>query len=645
MHGGEKFCFASLDCDIYESYKECLEFFYPRLVPGGVVLFDEYNDPPWPGCNKAVDEFLADKPEQLEEIESDNFIKYFFRKQKPWPKTNSTSARSRPPKICRSRSSSAASASTSSGEEGTDDYALASRLCPHQGGMIRWEANENCFRCPLHNWVFDCSGEGMNTSQGMTLRNLERQGGGLWLTDTSVLEREARSSGLRLGKHSPTLTSAGCSPRSTSACSRTPACRSSTRDRELLVDPWLDGPAMLGAWRQYPIPEISIAELDPSAIIITHEHSDHFHLPTLRHFPRDTPIYIPAFANERMQDFLAREGFKNVQATAFEKPTEIFPEIGFTYFRPVSVFNDSIISFDIDGYKFLNLNDAGLSTRTFSDIVGPVDLVACIFSTGASGYPLAWEHIDAEEKRKIMERACRGRLEMLWEAAHLYDANYIMPFASHVRLWQPEHREYLRTLITNSIDNVVDFFTEKGGREKLVDMIPGDAWHVKDGSFERLWEDRKSLYVREKMIESIEQDWGEHGGRFPMEDYWGTERIEPTEDQVKRYFLYLNNNPDIGFCEDLFLTVRCMKSRVGRRAVRAQFQDRPGGQISTVDEVGDEFPQFRMDVKTRDLSQGEESATEAGDQAGTDDIPIPRPENIDTQSVSCLRVLAHRSGT
>jgi len=69
-----------LDCDLYESYRTCLEFFYPRLSMGAVVLFDEYNDPTWPGCNKAVDEFLADKKERCLEIESDNQLKYFIRK-------------------------------------------------------------------------------------------------------------------------------------------------------------------------------------------------------------------------------------------------------------------------------------------------------------------------------------------------------------------------------------------------------------------------------------------------------------------------------------------------------------------------------------------------------------------------------------
>jgi O-methyltransferase len=73
------FSFVHLDCDIFESYKECLNFFYPRTSPGGIILFDEYNDPPWPGCNLAIDEFLADKPERPIEIEIDNFQKWYIQ--------------------------------------------------------------------------------------------------------------------------------------------------------------------------------------------------------------------------------------------------------------------------------------------------------------------------------------------------------------------------------------------------------------------------------------------------------------------------------------------------------------------------------------------------------------------------------------
>lgn len=77
----KSFAFVHLDCDAYDPYLECLEFFYPRLSPGGIILLDEYSDPAWPGCNKAVDEFLAGRPERLEVIAENNYQKYYIVKQ------------------------------------------------------------------------------------------------------------------------------------------------------------------------------------------------------------------------------------------------------------------------------------------------------------------------------------------------------------------------------------------------------------------------------------------------------------------------------------------------------------------------------------------------------------------------------------
>lgn len=82
LPGDLVFSFVHLDVNLYDSYRESLAFFYPKVEAGGVILFDEYNDPPWPGCNKAVDEFLLDKGERLEMISKDNYQKWFFVKRR-----------------------------------------------------------------------------------------------------------------------------------------------------------------------------------------------------------------------------------------------------------------------------------------------------------------------------------------------------------------------------------------------------------------------------------------------------------------------------------------------------------------------------------------------------------------------------------
>ena len=62
----ERFSLVHLDCDLYGSYMSCLEFVYPRMLPDGIIVFDDYGSPPYPGAQHAVDEFLTDKPERLQ---------------------------------------------------------------------------------------------------------------------------------------------------------------------------------------------------------------------------------------------------------------------------------------------------------------------------------------------------------------------------------------------------------------------------------------------------------------------------------------------------------------------------------------------------------------------------------------------------
>ena len=61
----ERFALVHLDCDLYEPTKAACEFFYKRLLPGGLLILHDYYSGCWPGVRQAVDEFLGDKPETL----------------------------------------------------------------------------------------------------------------------------------------------------------------------------------------------------------------------------------------------------------------------------------------------------------------------------------------------------------------------------------------------------------------------------------------------------------------------------------------------------------------------------------------------------------------------------------------------------
>ncbi len=60
-----RFAFVHVDVDLYEPTRDSLEFFYPRLNKGAILVCDDYGFTNNPGANKAVDDFMRDKPEKV----------------------------------------------------------------------------------------------------------------------------------------------------------------------------------------------------------------------------------------------------------------------------------------------------------------------------------------------------------------------------------------------------------------------------------------------------------------------------------------------------------------------------------------------------------------------------------------------------
>lgn len=62
----KRFSLVHLDVDLKEGTLACLEFFYPRMLPGGVIVSHDYSY--LAGVHEAFDDFLADKPERVVEL-------------------------------------------------------------------------------------------------------------------------------------------------------------------------------------------------------------------------------------------------------------------------------------------------------------------------------------------------------------------------------------------------------------------------------------------------------------------------------------------------------------------------------------------------------------------------------------------------
>lgn len=63
--GGREFKLVHIDVDLYEPTLASLEFFYERMVPGGVIVMDDYGFENCPGAYAAANEFMKGKTESI----------------------------------------------------------------------------------------------------------------------------------------------------------------------------------------------------------------------------------------------------------------------------------------------------------------------------------------------------------------------------------------------------------------------------------------------------------------------------------------------------------------------------------------------------------------------------------------------------
>ncbi|OYR91164.1 hypothetical protein DJ71_03350, partial [Halorubrum sp. E3] len=230
---------------------------------------------------------------------------------------------------------------------------------------------------------------------------------------------------------------------------------------KLLTDPWLDGPAFLDGWTQYPPPscDIDSVAIDTDAIWITHEHPDHLNPRTLEHFPNETPIYVPELNYRRLSNRLQELGFENVHSLPTDEPYQLAEGIEAVCFESTSTWNDSILALNCGGFKIINFNDAGINWDV-NRAIPQADLIATGFSFGATGYPITWKHLAKEEKQQMIRERNEGQLQKCEQLAEMFNADYLLPFAKFFELVQPEHKSYRELMEKNRPSDVTERFTE-----------------------------------------------------------------------------------------------------------------------------------------------------------------------------------------
>ncbi len=55
-----RFIFVHVDVDLYQPTKDSIRFFFPRLLPGGLLVCDDYGSARCPGARKAMDDYASE---------------------------------------------------------------------------------------------------------------------------------------------------------------------------------------------------------------------------------------------------------------------------------------------------------------------------------------------------------------------------------------------------------------------------------------------------------------------------------------------------------------------------------------------------------------------------------------------------------
>ena len=72
-----KISLLHIDVDLFEPTKVCLEYLFPKLVKGGIVILDDYGA--FPGANKAIDEYFNNTDTKIFQLPYSNSISYVVK--------------------------------------------------------------------------------------------------------------------------------------------------------------------------------------------------------------------------------------------------------------------------------------------------------------------------------------------------------------------------------------------------------------------------------------------------------------------------------------------------------------------------------------------------------------------------------------
>ncbi|MEP7210120.1 MAG: MBL fold metallo-hydrolase [Alphaproteobacteria bacterium] len=176
-------------------------------------------------------------------------------------------------------------------------------------------------------------------------------------------------------------------------------------DMRILVDPLLVEPFGHGGGvgRVYPPRKLDIAAMPPvDAVILTHEHEDHFNIPSINRLSRGIPVYVPERSSIALRQFLAEAGFEVFTLAAGN--TLDMGDLHFTCFSPDHLRHDELDEWETMPFLVTDVKDGG-SFFTTVDVAVSAGIEAQLRQRGVT--PGLWCYANNSMNMSFQEQPLR----------------------------------------------------------------------------------------------------------------------------------------------------------------------------------------------------------------------------------------------
>lgn len=261
-----------------------------------------------------------------------------------------------------------------------------------------------------------------------------------------------------------------------------------TRSATLLCDPLLSPEGTFQAsWFPYPDNANVLASdpgiLEPTAIVISHEHLDHIDPWLLERIPSHVPAVIFRFPSPVLRRKILEVRDRPIIEMPAWESVEIAPGTSVFFVPEESPMNHDVgIVVCGDGQTLLDLNDARLAPLQFREIKekvgGKIDLFA-LQGAGASWYPMCYEYTD-DRRRELSRQKRLAKFGYMARSIRVVKPTTVIPFAGPPCFLDPQlfkHNAEMTNGIFPDQQQVVDWLAQRGINNCVV-LLPGDAWDI-----------------------------------------------------------------------------------------------------------------------------------------------------------------------